>query len=271
VRLKLGRGLRTLLATVFPPDLTPLRIRAEYMRETLSLCQHIVAPLPFVKGQYGEFGIPAEQIHVITPGMDLDLWAGFQPAPRPHGETLRFGYIGSLLRHKGVDLLLRAFRKLHAPNAGLWLHGFEMPGSPFARSLHSLAGDDPRIHFVGPYAKPDLPGILNQLDVLLIPSIWHETFSFVTREAVLAGLPVIASRMGGIPAAIDDGVNGLLLPRDDVEAWVAAMRRVVQDRELIAAFHRAQLSRTIKPMDEHAAELVQLYAQMQRESSELPE
>jgi D-inositol-3-phosphate glycosyltransferase len=74
--------------------------------------------------------------------------------------------------------------------------------------------------------------------------------------------------MGGIPAAIDDGVNGLLLPRDDVEAWVAAMRRVVQDRELVAAFHRAQLSRTIKPMDEHAAELVQLYARMQRESSE---
>jgi len=271
VRLKLGRGLRTLLAIAFPPDLTPLRIRAEYMRETLSLCQHIVAPLPFVKGQYIEFGIPAEQIHVITPGMDLELWAGFQPAPRPHGETLRFGYIGSLLRHKGVDLLLRAFRKLHAPNVELWLHGFEMPGSPFARSLHSLAGDDPRIHFAGPYAKPDLPGILNQLDVLLIPSIWHETFSFVTREAVLAGLPVVASRMGGIPAAIDDGVNGLLLPRDDVEAWVAAMRRVAQDRELVAAFHRAQLSRTIKPMDEHAAELIQLYAQMQRESSELRE
>jgi len=49
------------------------------------------------------------------------------------------------------------------------------------------------------------------------------------------------------------------------------MRRVAQDRELVAAFHRAQLSRTIKPMDEHAAELIQLYAQMQRESSELRE
>ena len=113
--------------------------------------------------------------------------------------------------------------------------------------------------------RDKLPGILNQLDVLLIPSVWHETFSFVTREAVLAGLPVIASRMGGIPAAIDDGVNGLLLPPEDVDAWVGAMQRVVEDRELVAAFHRAQLSRHVKPMDQHAAELVQLYVRMQRE------
>jgi glycosyltransferase involved in cell wall biosynthesis len=266
-RLKLGRGLSTLFAGIFPPNLAPLRTRARYMQETLSLCQHIIAPLPFVRAQYVRFGIPTERIAVIPPGMEMGDWAGFQPAPRPHGEALRFGYIGSLLRHKGVDFMVRAFRKLGAPNAELVLHGFELPDSPFTRSLHDLADGDPHIHFAGPYTKPELPGLLNQLDVLLIPSIWHETFSFVTREAVLAGLPVIASRMGGIPAAIDDGVNGLLLPPQDMQAWVAAMRRLVEDREWVAAFHRAQLSRTVKPMDEHAAELVQLYTRMQQEPS----
>ena len=264
-RLKLGRGARTALASIFPPDLAPLRVRARYMQETLSLCQHIVAPLPFVRDRYATFGIPAEQIHVIPPGMDLSLWTGFQPAPRPRGDTLRFGYIGSLLRHKGVDLIVRAFQKVQAPNAELWLHGFELPGGSFTRLLHNLADGDRHVHFAGPYTKPELPGILNQLDVLLIPAVWHETFSFVTREAVLAGLPVIASRMGGIPAAIEDGVNGLLLPPADVDAWVRAMQRVVEDRELVAAFHRAQLSRQVKPMDQHAAELVQLYVRMQRE------
>lgn len=261
-RLKLGRGVRRLFVSLFPPNLAPLRARAHYMQETLALCQHIIAPLPFVKAQYVEFGIPEEQIHVIPPGVDMSAWAGFQPVPRPRGDTLRFGYIGSLLRHKGVDFMIRAFRQLRTPNAELWLHGFELPNSPFARMLHGLADDDPRIRFAGPYTKSGLPGILNQLDVLLIPSMWHETFSFVTREAVLAGLPVIASRMGGIPEAIDDGVNGLLLSAGDIEAWGAAMRRVVSDRGLVTAFHRAQLSRQVKSMDEHAAELVHLYTQM---------
>jgi glycosyltransferase involved in cell wall biosynthesis len=262
-RLELSFCLRQLFAGLSPPDLGPLRVRAQYMKETLSLCQHIIAPLHFVKTQYEDFGIPGGQIHVIPPGIEMAPWVRFRPVARPLGSTLRFGYIGSLLPHKGVDLMLRIFLQLDVPNAELWLHGFELPGSPFAKALHGLADHNPQIHFAGSYDKSELPNILNQLDVLLIPSLWHETFSFVTREAVLAGLPIVASRMGGIPEAIDDGVNGLLLPPGDVGAWVTAMRRLVKEPTLIAAFHRAQLTRQVKSMREHAAELNQLYTQMQ--------
>jgi glycosyltransferase involved in cell wall biosynthesis len=104
--------------------------------------------------------------------------------------------------------------------------------------------------------------------VLLIPSIWHETFSLVTREAVLAGLPVVASRMGSIPEIIEDEVNGLLLPPGDLDAWARALRRMVSSPDLIAAFHRAQLGRRsrIKSMDEHVAEMIHLYAQARNET-----
>jgi glycosyltransferase involved in cell wall biosynthesis len=233
------------------------------MQETLALCQHIIVPLHFVKAQYTDFGVPADHIFVIPPGMGTSIWEGSGPVPRPHGQGLRFGYIGSLLRHKGVDFMIQAFRQLNAPNTELWVHGFELPNTPFSKRLHDLADGDPRIHFTGGYAASDLPRILNQLDVLLIPPLWHETFSFVTREAILAGLPVIASRMGGIPEAIEDGVNGLLLPPGDMDAWVMAMRRVVSDPTLVTQFHRAQLTRHVKTMDEHASELIQFYAQIQ--------
>jgi glycosyltransferase involved in cell wall biosynthesis len=195
--------------------------------------------------------------------MDLSLWQGLQPEPRPHGGGLRLGYIGSLLRHKGVDLMLRAFQRLETTGAELMIHGFELPNTPYSQMLHKLGGADRRVHFVGQYSVSDLPGILNQLDILLIPALWHETFSFVTREAVLAGLPVIASRMGGIPEIIEDGVNGILLPPGDLDAWVNALRHIVDNPDSIAAFHRAQLERRsrIKSMSEHAAELVQLYKQ----------
>jgi glycosyltransferase involved in cell wall biosynthesis len=267
VRLKALPRVRSLYWMVTEPDLSSLRVRAEYMQNTLTLCRHIMAPLHFVKAQYVDFGIPEAQIYVMPPGMERKIWEGFQAVSRPRGNVLRLGYIGSLLRHKGVDFMVRAFRTLDAPDVELWIHGFELPNSPFTRTLHDLADGDPRIHFAGPYAMADLPAILNRLDVLLIPSLWHETFSFVTREAVLAGLPVIASRMGGIPEAIEDGVNGILLPPGDMEAWVAALGRVAIDRELITMLHHAQLAREVKSMDAHAIELAQFYAHVQKEQS----
>jgi hypothetical protein len=55
----------------------------------------------------------------------------------------------------------------------------------------------------------------------------------------------------------------LLLPPGDINAWVATMQRVVEERGLVAALHRAQLTRRVKSMDEHGTELIQLYAQAQ--------
>lgn len=259
MRLRILPHARSFWAAVRPVDMEPLHARARYMREMLTLCQYIIVPSAVVKTQYVDFGILAERIHVIPHGMDMSLWEGFQSARRPQGQVFRFGYIGSLLRNKGVDFIIQAFRRLNAPLTELWLHGFELPGMPFTKRLHELAEGYPHIHFAGPYTPPELPAILNRMDVLLIPSRWHETFSIVTREAVLAGLPVIASRMGGIPDAIEDGVNGVLLPPDDMRAWLAAMRRAVADRDWVAALHRAQLARQVKSMGAHAAELVKLY------------
>jgi len=261
-RLRILPPAQSLWAAVRPLDMEPLRVRARYMRDLLSLCKYIIVPSTVVKTQYVDFGIPAERIHVIPHGMDMSLWEGFRPAHRPQEQVFRFGYTGSLLRNKGVDFIVQAFRRLDAPRTELWLHGFELPGMPFTKRLHKLVAGDPRVHFAGPYTPPELPAILNRLDVLLIPSRWHETFSIVTREAILAGLPVIASRMGGIPDAIEDGVNGVLLPPDDMGAWLAAMRRAVKERDWVAALHRAQLARQVKSMAQHAAELVQIYAQV---------
>ena len=267
VRIKVLPRIRSLSAAARQSDAASLRARARYMREMLTLCGYIIVPSAVVKVQYADFGIPNEQIHLIPHGMDTSAWQGFRPASRPLGAGLQFGYIGSLMRHKGVDLIIRAFRQLNLPHTTLWLHGFALPDDPFAGSLRELAGGDPRVHFAGPYAPPELPHILNQMDVLLVPSRWHETFSIVAREAVLAGLPVIAACMGGISDAIADGVNGLLLPPDDLAAWVAAMQRVVENPKLVTEFHRAQVSRQVKSMRAHAVELLQIYAQLQNAPS----
>jgi glycosyltransferase involved in cell wall biosynthesis len=75
--------------------------------------------------------------------------------------------------------------------------------------------------------------VLSQVDLLTVPSLWHETFSLVTHEAFAAGVPVIASRVGAMSEAVQDGVNGLLLPPGDVNAWQVALQRLVNEPGLI--------------------------------------
>jgi glycosyltransferase involved in cell wall biosynthesis len=111
------------------------------------------------------------------------------------------------------------------------------------------------------YDQKDLPGILSKLDVIVIPSLWHETFSIVAREALLSGTPVVASETGALPEVINSGQNGLLVPVGDAEALHDALDRLSVDPDLLARMkHGARLSaQKIKSMDEHVHEVDLLY------------
>ena len=244
------------------PSAVALRERARFMRAILRACPYIIAPSETVRQRYVSFGISESLIRVVAHGWDTSAWHNTLSACRPHGGVFRFGYLGSLLQHKGVDVIIRAFRELDGAKTELWIHGFDVPGSPYSHHLHELAGGDDRIHFAGPYVPSDLPVVMDQMDVLLVPSRWPETFSLVTHEAILAGLPVVASRIGAIPDAIEDGVNGILLPAGDTRAWVGAMRRLSEGPELVRALHQDQSDREVKSMEDHASELAQVYARL---------
>lgn len=261
LRLTVVVPLRSLWATMGNVDRTPLETRATYMQNLLQQCRYIIAPSRKVKEFYVDFGVPEDTIYVIPHGMNVAVWNNFKPVSRPLGETVRFGYIGSLLPHKGVDFLIKVFLTADLTDVELSIHGFEIPDTSFTRRLHNMARDSLVIHFAGPYSQPELPNILNEIDVLLIPSRVHESFSIVTREAMLAGLPVIASNVGGIPDAIQNEVNGILLPPGDMDAWQNALRRIATDPELIAELHKAQLQMAIhiKSINDHATEIGQIY------------
>ena len=243
-------------------DLAPLTFRADYMRTALSGCTYLVAPLPFVRDIYAEFGLAADRIKVIEPGMDLSLW---QRTPRPSrakSSLLRLGYIGSLMRHKGVDVIVRAVRQLEDANVELRLHGFFVQDDPYATTLQRLAKGDSRIHFMGPYQQQELASLLAEVDLLLMPALWHETYSFVTREAILAGVPLISADIGGMRAAIDNGVNGLLLPPGDVDAWAMAIHRFAVQPDLLDHMANAQLERPVRSIEANAADLELFYLEL---------
>ena len=99
---------------------------------------------------------------------------------------------------------------------------------------------------------------LSNLDVLVVPSIWPENSPLVIREAFLAGVPVVASRIGGIPETVTDGVNGLLFTPGDVADLRRTLQRLISDAALLETFR--QNIPPVRTLEDDVAAMRKAYA-----------
>jgi glycosyltransferase involved in cell wall biosynthesis len=169
--------------------------------------------------QIERVGLPADKVEVIHYGLD-DLpqaWGANPPDPVPAGARVLL-CVCRLERQKGVDVAIRALADI--PDAHLVVLG----EGPQRAELEQLAGD--RVHLLG--RVPDVAAWLRRADVLVHPARW-EGFGLALLEAMLASLPVVATRVSSIPEIVVDGETGLLVPPDDASALAAAVNRVLVD------------------------------------------
>jgi glycogen(starch) synthase len=178
-------------------------------------------------------GVDPGRLHTIPSGFEPSL---FDPATGggPAGSRPRIGYVGRLAPQKRADLLVRAFGRMRQP-ADLVVVG----DGPERTRVHHLARTSPaaeRITMTGFVEHSAVPAVLASLDVLVLPSAYEEMGSVLV-EAMVAGVPVVASDVGGIPEVVRDGETGLLVPPGDVDRLAQALDRLVGDPDL-----RARLS-----------------------------
>jgi glycosyltransferase involved in cell wall biosynthesis len=167
-------------------------------------------------------GLPRGSVHTIHNGVPEE---SEQPAPERRRPRL-VGTIGRVEPQKGVDVLIRAFAEIE--DATLLVVG---DGSERGR-LEELARDlgvSERVEWKG--WSDDARGYLPSLDVFVLPSR-NEGFPLALLEALLAGTAVVASDVGSVAEAVQDGVTGLLVPPDDHEALTQALRRLLADEAL---------------------------------------
>jgi glycosyltransferase involved in cell wall biosynthesis len=183
-------------------------------------------------------------------------------APRPDRGPLRIAFLGRLHPTKGADILLRALATM--PDAPLELHIFGIAenanGSQYGHFLRSLAANDARVSFFEPVTSNDVPLLLSGYDMLAVPSRWLETGPLVVLEAFAAGVPVLGSRLGGIAELVVDGVNGLLVEPDSVEAWAGILRQLSERRELVS-----RLRAGVRPprlMEAVADDMLKIYQEL---------
>ena len=230
--------------------------RMQAMQAMLNQVPRLLAPSRFVRELYVGYGVPAQRVSVVPLGLDTARWA-VRP-PRVKAPHIRFGYFGTLQSSKGVDVLICAFSALDDTSAELRVHGDGQPGDPFAGRVKRSSG--PRVRFLGRYDNRRMPELLASVDVVVIPSVWHETFSIVAREALLGRVPVIATAMGALPEVVEDGINGLLVPPNDEEALRDAMACLTADPDLLARLRPAPPA--VTDIHEHVVELERAYEQL---------
>jgi glycosyltransferase involved in cell wall biosynthesis len=184
-------------------------------------------------------GIPRAKLVVVHYGLDAPpaRWADNPPLALPDDARVLLA-LGRLVPQKGLDVAVRALsevRRRH-PDAVLVVAG----EGPERRALEGLAAE----LGVGdalflPGRAGDVAAHLARADLLVHPSRW-EGFGLVLLEAMLASVPVVATRVSSIPEIVADGETGVLVPPEDPQALADALARVLDDPGTLGAAGRAR-------------------------------
>ena len=234
--------------------------RPAYIRDRMGSVDRILAYTHLTRDLLLANGIGGGKIRVSSYGIDTSHVAHV-PAERRPSATLRVGFVGTMAPHKGPDVLVRAFATLPPEmDATLSLHGSDRGYEAYAMELRDLAGNDPRISFPGPFSREDLAGVLVDLDVLVVPSLWYENAPGVIFEAFAAGMPVIATDLGGMSEFVKPGENGLLFALGDSKDLADQLGTLIEDRGLLGRL-RAGIE-PVKTVGEYADELIDLYSDL---------
>lgn len=158
--------------------------------------------------------------------------ARFPPGAAPSDRPPHIAFVGRLDPVKGADLLLDALAALRASHPGLTATFIgDGPQAAQIRAHARTLGLDDIVAFPGAQAEEAVAHLLQQSDLLVLPS-FAEGLPVVLMEAMATGLPVIASRIAGIPELVRDGENGLLIPAGDTASLIAAIDRLLCDPAL---------------------------------------
>ena len=231
--------------------------RAKTLHKCYQIYRKMVAPTDFLYDAYVANRYSEAKMVKLNFGINWDVVAAYRKVRKyDPSRPLRFGYIGQLAEHKGVDMLVRAF-KATGGDKELFLYGSADPASPYYEKLTGLCDDDCLIKFCGTFPENELGERLSEIDVLVIPSRWHENSPLVLLYALATRTPMIVSAVKGMTEFVRDGENGLTFTRGSLTELTGVMERVMKNPKIIETF--SQKADYCKTMSDYGAEIECLY------------
>ncbi|MGQ2997374.1 glycosyltransferase [Variovorax sp.] len=225
--------------------------RRFFLGDVLDRASLLLAPSEFQRELYVANGVAPQQIAVNRNGVPLP--ARPRPARRP-GSPLRMAYLGGRAVHKGYFWLQQVLEGMRAG-------GYELVITDIAlrTGAASVAATEWRVsgqvRVVAPFEQAEMDAFYDDIDVLLVPSLWKESFGLVVREALARGIWVIATAAGGVVEDIVDGVNGRVIEIGDTDAFRGAIEDALASPDRLPAGGVNAMLPRIRGYDEQAAEL----------------
>lgn len=175
-------------------------------------------------------------------------------------------FVGQIRDIKGVQDFIATAKRISNPNAVFLIAGecrdpVTYPGSFSEQDLAAMAEGDARIRYLGYLSRVE--DVYHTAEIVVVPSRWQEPLGLISLEAGACGKPVVATRVGGIPEVIEDGVSGFLVEPGNVDALANRVDRLIADAALRARLGHAGRVRvekdfTTKPVREFEQLLLDL-------------
>lgn len=207
----------------------------------------VIALSRFARRRLIDYGFAAEQVFDLPNFSPLER----QPANVIGNEYV--AYAGRLNSAKGVDVLIESAKKVDIP--------VKIAG---AGEYVPSGGTIDNVEFLGSLDRTEMPAFLGGAGFVVVPSRWYEMCPLVILEAMSLGIPVIASRLGGLPELVEDGKTGLLFDAGDSDDLAKQMWRLWSDAELRSELGAAarQRARSDYSPDAHYMALSDLYGRV---------
>ncbi|MHA1278427.1 MAG: glycosyltransferase family 4 protein [Candidatus Helarchaeota archaeon] len=210
-------------------DITLKDIR-EYRRHMAQIIEKIdlfLSPSKFMKNFFEKAGVPSSKIKYSRYGLQTETINYLKREYDEHSK-ITFGFIGRIVPTKGIRLLLEAYQQLNSNNSVLLIFG-EVGSN--RKYLSKYSNKD--TFFKGSFDNSVINQVLEQIDVLIVPSIWYENSPLVIQEAFLAGIPVITSNLGGMSELVQNGVNGITFEVGNITDLKNAMAQIIDNPKIL--------------------------------------
>jgi glycosyltransferase involved in cell wall biosynthesis len=172
-------------------------------------------------------------VRVIRHGINYE---GIKPNSRVRrpGDEVVFGYIGTILPHKGVHIILEAFRLLDDKNIKIKIYG-QSPTheKAYFEYLKSMVRDSDKVQLFGEYKDSELTSIMSEVDCILVPSIWWENSPLTLLTSLAYKVPVITINIGGGAELVKDGLNGFTFEISNAQSLAEKMGKILDDPQIL--------------------------------------
>lgn len=261
---------RTCFASADLQTVTQWGLRTLYFRQLLLAAHRVICPSQYVANFFEEFGVRADRIRLIPNAVSVPsanaVTVETYATPQRRG-TFRIAVMGTIAPHKGPHVVLEALQAANLDSVSLYLFGPTHDFADYVDSLKQRAQTIPGLTLTiyGQYEPAELEILLQDMDCVIAPSVWPETFCIVSREALARGIPVLVSCLGALPEAVVDGENGYVFdPMRPIEL-ARLLQKINNDESLLLRLRQGALRTQIMSQTEHAEAVREIYLEAEAE------